>query len=101
MECVAWNHATRVGPIDDPRWCELLACVKRDPGVGDAEAVAARIRDRAPTLACAGGPLTRPPIDGAVDVDNDGRPRDEGGGIEEGDRGPAVDQPDDRAEQKR
>lgn len=96
MECVAWNHATRVGPIDDPRWCELLACVKRDPGVGDAEAVAARIRDRAPTLACAGGPLAPSPIDGAVEG-----PRDEGEAIEEGDRAPAVDHPRDGSAPKR
>ena len=53
-ECTAWKHATRVGAVDDPRWCELLACVKRDPGAGDVAIVAAHIRSRAPALACAG-----------------------------------------------
>ncbi|HEY8926861.1 MAG TPA: hypothetical protein VIU64_20900 [Polyangia bacterium] len=53
-ECTAWKHATRVGAVDDPRWCELLACVQRDPGAGDAATVAAHIRARAPALACAG-----------------------------------------------
>jgi len=54
QECTAWKHATRVGAVDDPRWCELLACVKRDPGAGDAATVAAHIRARAPALACGG-----------------------------------------------
>jgi len=53
-ECTAWKHATRLGAIDDPRWCELLACVRRDPGAGDAATVAAHIRARAPALACGG-----------------------------------------------
>lgn len=56
--CAAWDHATRVGPRDDPRWCELLACVKRDPGVGSAAQVAAYIRERAPGLACVAGTTT-------------------------------------------
>ena len=50
--CAAWLHATRVGAVDDPRWCGLLACVKRDPGAGNAAAVASHLRDRAPELAC-------------------------------------------------
>lgn len=51
-ECWAWDHATRVGPIDDPRWCRLLACARRDPGAADPIAVVAHLRDQAPALAC-------------------------------------------------
>jgi len=51
-ECWAWDHATRIGPADDPRWCGLLACARRDPGGVDPNAVAARIREQAPALAC-------------------------------------------------
>jgi len=75
-ECWAWDHATRVAPLDDPRWCSLLACARRDPGAADPVAVAARIHQQAPALSCdppadatpAAGPL--PAADAA------GSPRD-------------------------
>jgi len=75
-ECWAWDHATRVAPLDDPRWCSLLACARRDPGGVDPDAVAARIREQAPALACdapaappptAGTPPSLPPDAGAAD----------------------------------
>lgn len=51
-ECLAWDHATREGPVDDPRWCGLLACARRDPGGVDPNAIASYIREKAPALAC-------------------------------------------------
>lgn len=54
--CAALDRATRVGGVDDPRWCELLACVAEEPGSGDAEAIAAHIHERAPRLACGAPP---------------------------------------------
>jgi hypothetical protein len=59
--CVAWARAARAGTPDDPHWCSLYACVKRDPGAGDPEAVARYLRDRAPTLACVAAPAPAPP----------------------------------------
>jgi hypothetical protein len=56
--CVAWARAARAGTPDDPYWCSLYACVKRDPGAGDPEAVARYLRDRAPALACVAPPAT-------------------------------------------
>lgn len=55
-ECLAWDHATRVGPADDPRWCKLLACARRDPGGADPNAIATYIREKAPALACEAAP---------------------------------------------
>ena len=64
-ECWAWDHATRVAPPDDPRWCKLLACARRDPGAADASAVAAHIRDQAPALACDSSGEPAPSREGA------------------------------------
>jgi len=64
-ECWAWDHATRLAPRDDPRWCKLLACARRDPGAADASVVAAHIRDQAPALACDSSGETAPPGEGA------------------------------------
>ena len=50
--CLAWERAANFGAVNDPRWCDLLACVRRSPGAADAESVARYVRDRAPALAC-------------------------------------------------
>ena len=63
-ECLAWDHATRVAANDDPRWCRLLACARRDPGGADAVAIAAHIRQQAPALDCA--PPVPPPAEPAA-----------------------------------
>ena len=58
--CWAWERATRVAPVDDPRWCSLLACARRDPGGADADQIATHIRARAPQLACVAPPPAGP-----------------------------------------
>jgi len=66
--CAAWDRATRVGAVDDPRWCDLLACVKQQPGAADPDVVADHIRARAPKLACVAvaPPATVESIDGGT-----------------------------------
>jgi tetratricopeptide (TPR) repeat protein len=59
--CAAWERAARLGPPDDPRWCEVLACVRRDPGAGDAEAIARYLGARGAAPSC----VTRAPSAGA------------------------------------
>jgi hypothetical protein len=61
--CRAWERAALLGTIDDPRWCSLLACLRRDPGSGDAAGAASFVAARAPSLACetTPDPTTAPP----------------------------------------
>jgi hypothetical protein len=54
--CLAWQEAANFGPREDPRWCEVIACVRRTPGAGDPEIVVHYVRERAPTLSCVAGP---------------------------------------------
>jgi hypothetical protein len=54
--CRAWERAALLGAIDDPRWCNLLACLRRDPGAGNAEIASAYVATRAPSLVCQGAP---------------------------------------------
>ena len=58
--CRAWEDAARNGPPADPRWCDVIACVRQDPGVADADQVARIVHERAPTLACATPPPEGP-----------------------------------------
>lgn len=50
--CSAWERAALLGPVDDPSWCSLLACLRRDPGSGDVASAATYVAARAPSLAC-------------------------------------------------
>ena len=52
LACLAWERAAHFGASDDPRWCDLLACLQSERGAGDAEAVTRYIRERGPRLAC-------------------------------------------------
>jgi hypothetical protein len=60
--CLAWERATHFGPVDDPRWCDLAACLRRNPRAGNAEVVERFARERSALLACA-------PDAGAVPAD--------------------------------
>ena len=64
LACASWAKAARLGPRDDPAWCALKDCLESDPGAGDAAAVAAHIKERAPQLPCVAPPAaTVPPTD--------------------------------------
>jgi hypothetical protein len=52
--CLAWERATHFGIPDDPRWCQLLACTRRERGAADAAAIETFVRGRAPGLSCVG-----------------------------------------------
>ncbi|MEP6654394.1 MAG: hypothetical protein ABJA82_13620 [Myxococcales bacterium] len=73
--CLAWERAAQLAPVDDPRWCNLVACLRANPGAGDAELVRVQVRARAPLLACPGEKTTAPPLEapaedgGATDAD--------------------------------
>ncbi|MES1206240.1 MAG: hypothetical protein ABUS79_09915 [Pseudomonadota bacterium] len=66
--CLAWKRATHFGAADDPRWCDLLACARREPGATDPELVVRYIREQAPTLTCAADPATAPADGTPVDA---------------------------------
>jgi len=54
--CLAWEKAAHLGAVDDPRWCDLIACLRRNPGAGDADAVARFARLRSTILTCDAAP---------------------------------------------
>ena len=71
--CVAWKRAALLAPVDDVRWCDLLACLRRDPGAGDAEENARYLARRAPSLQCnatGAGPTEGAPDAGAAPIEN-------------------------------
>jgi hypothetical protein len=72
--CRAWEQAAHFGAVDDPRWCDLLACVRRDPVVGDARAIVDYVRNRAPRLTC----VVPTSVDGGAGA-SDGGGRDSNG----------------------
>ncbi|HEX2657746.1 MAG TPA: hypothetical protein VHU40_05720, partial [Polyangia bacterium] len=64
LACASWAKAARLGPRDDPAWCQLKTCLESDPGAGDAAAVASHIKERAPGLPCV-APEPPPPEEAA------------------------------------
>jgi hypothetical protein len=66
--CLAWERATHFGPADDPRWCDLAACLRRNPGAGDALAVERFARERTPAPRCVSADAGAPSTDAAVPV---------------------------------
>lgn len=73
--CLAWERAAQLAPVDDPRWCNLVACLRANPGSGDADQARVQVRARAPLLSCPGEkPIVPPPED-----------PEEDGGVTDGD----------------
>ncbi len=66
--CLAWERATHFGPVDDPRWCDLVACLRRNPRAGDVAAVERFTRERSPLLTCAADAGTVPVDAGTSDI---------------------------------
>lgn len=65
--CRAWERAALLGPVDDPRWCQLVACLRRDPGAADADEAERYLARRAPSLLCTSADV--PGGDAPADVD--------------------------------
>jgi hypothetical protein len=87
--CRAWEQAAHLGALDDPRWCDLLACARRDTAVGDERAMVDYVRKRAPGLACVAASSVDAGVDGGDVGRSDSSPvdttGDPDGGVRPGD----------------